>query len=374
MSKTVVLTGGGTAGHIYPALALAEEMRSRGWDVRYAGTPEGIEARIVPDAGFPFKGFPATGFDRAHPSTLVSGVTRVLKSTRRARKWFADIRPDVVVGFGGYVSIPVARAAEELGVPVVVHEQNSVMGMANRYIAKKARAICLTYGEAASSLGGSPYGEVVVTGNPVRSSVVTATREEGRAMLGIPADATMLLVFGGSRGARHINEAVASMKDELLAIEGLFIVHITGPKELESVQRALALTEAETARWRVMGYQDSMAETLAAADLIVSRAGATSLAEIAARCTPAILVPYPHATGDHQTVNAKSYASGGAAQIIADDLLDASVFRESVVRLATDEAARSAMRDAASASGAKNAVFLLADIVEKSAGDGAGCR
>ncbi len=367
MTKTAVLTGGGTAGHIYPALALGEELRLRGWDVHYAGTPNGLEAELVPQAGFPFEGFEASGFDRAHPLTLASGVSRVLKSTRRAKKWFNDIQPDVVVGFGGYVSIPVARAAEELGVPVVVHEQNSVMGMANHYIAKKAMAVCLTYDEASGALEKCPCKDIVLTGNPVRSSVVTATREEGRALLGVPEDATMLLVFGGSRGARHINEAIVAMKDELLAMEGLHVVHITGPKELASVELSLALTEDEACRWHVMGYQNRMAETLAAADAIISRAGATSLAEIAARCIPAILVPYPHATGDHQTVNARCYASSGAACIVADEALDDSSFRERVLELVKDASAREAMRAAAHSAGTENAAAKLADVVEKAA-------
>lgn len=368
MAKTVVLTGGGTAGHIYPALALGEELRRRGWDVQYAGTPNGIEADIVPDAGLPFEAFEASGFDRARPLTLASGVGRILKSTRRAKKWFASIKPDVVVGFGGYVSIPVARAAEELGVPVVVHEQNSVMGMANHYIAKKAATMCLTYEEAAACLDDGVCKDVVVTGNPVRSAVVAATREEGRAMLGIPQDATMLLVFGGSRGARHINEAVAAMKDDLLGVDGLYVVHITGTGELASVQQALALTEDEAARWHLMGYQKRMAETLAATDAIVSRAGATSLAEIAARCIPAILVPYPHATGDHQTVNARSYAASGAASIVADDALDTDDFREAVLSLVGDAGLRRSMTEAARRHGAQNAAVALADAVEKAAG------
>ena len=136
-----VLSGGGTAGHINPALALAEELTARGWEVRFAGTPEGVEARLVPAAGVPFTAFEASGFDRAHLLSLPRGVAKIAASTAKARKWFREIEPDVVVGFGGYVSIPVARAAEKAGIPVVLHEQNSVAGMANRYLAKKAEAV-----------------------------------------------------------------------------------------------------------------------------------------------------------------------------------------------------------------------------------------
>ena len=136
----VILSGGGTAGHINPALALAEVLADRGCDVVFAGTPQGVEARLVPQAGLPFRAFEAAGFDRARPASLVKGVSKIAKSTREAKRWFAEARPDVVVGFGGYVSIPVARAAESLGVPVVAHEQNSVMGMASTW--PSARSPC----------------------------------------------------------------------------------------------------------------------------------------------------------------------------------------------------------------------------------------
>ena len=137
----IVLSGGGTAGHINPALALADVLKQRGCEVRFAGTPQGVEARLVAEAGIPFTPFEAAGFNRNHPLTLPKAVLTIQKSTTLARRWFDEIRPDAVVGFGGYVCIPVARAAEQRGIPVVVHEQNSVMGMANKYLAKRAAAI-----------------------------------------------------------------------------------------------------------------------------------------------------------------------------------------------------------------------------------------
>ena len=134
-----VLSGGGTAGHINPAIALADELVARGHEVRFAGTPNGVEARLITDAGIPFTPFEASGFNRNHPLSIVKGVRLISKSTKAAKKWFDQIRPDVVVAFGGYVCLPVARAAEQTGVPVVLHEQNSVMGMANKYLSKKAK-------------------------------------------------------------------------------------------------------------------------------------------------------------------------------------------------------------------------------------------
>ena len=361
----IVLSGGGTAGHINPALALAEVLQERGCEVRYAGTPKGVEARLVPQAGIPFEAFEASGFDRAHLSTLPKGVVTIQKSTGKAKKWFDEIHPDAVVGFGGYVCIPVARAAEQRGIPVVVHEQNSVMGMANKYLARKAKAVCLTYEHAAEAL--SDKSRVVLTGNPVRKSVFDATREEGREAFGIPQDARMLLVTGGSRGARHLNQAITSLKDELLSYEDLHIVHVTGPKELDTVTEELALTPEEAERWQLIGYTDQMGLAMAATDAIVSRAGATSLAEISARAIPALLVPFPYATEDHQTMNARSCVEAGAAYMVADDEVEGPEFKKLLLELIEDADLRESMASAARAQKTKDAAGLLADVVMEAA-------
>lgn len=360
-----VLSGGGTAGHINPALALAGVLQERGWDVRFAGTPHGVEARLVPAADIPFTAFEASGFNRKHPTSLVKGVAKIAASTRKAEQWFREIRPDVVVGFGGYVSIPVARAAEKMGIPVVLHEQNSVMGMANKYLAKKADTVCLTYEHSRQCLASET--SCCVTGNPVRRSVIEADRAAGRALFGLTDDDLMLLVFGGSLGARHINEAVVALKDQLLARPQLRIVHLTGPKELEAVTEALALTEDEAARWTLMGYQDRMGETLAAADVIVSRAGATSLAEISARAIPAVLVPYPYATEDHQTINARSYVEAGCAFMVSDNALDGDEFPRALFSLIDDEGQRASQTSAARAQKTAQAAEMLADVVAEAA-------
>lgn len=357
----VVLSGGGTAGHINPALALAEVLQSRGVDVVYAGTPGGIEARLVPEAGLEFKGFEAGGFNRNHPLTLPKSLAKIQKSTKVARAWFDEIKPDAVVGFGGYVCIPVARAAEQMHIPVVVHEQNSVMGMANAYLAKRAQAVCLTYEHAASAL--SDESHVQVTGNPVRAQVFDATREAGRMRFDVPEDALMLLVTGGSLGARHLNNALVKLKDKLLSYKDLYIVHVTGPKELESVQQALNLSEEEQKRWQLYGYTDHMGDAMAASDLIVSRAGATTLAEISARGLPALLVPFPYATEDHQTMNAQACVEAGAAQMIADADVESEQFSNLLCEMIESAELRQNMKKAAEQFETEHAAKRLADIV-----------
>lgn len=357
----IVLSGGGTAGHINPALALAEVLISRGVDVMYAGTPGGIEARLVPEAGLELKGFEAGGFNRNHPLTLPKSLAKIQKSTKAARAWFNQIQPDAVVGFGGYVCIPVARAAEQMNIPVVVHEQNSVMGMANAYLAKRAQAVCLTYEHAGQALADKT--KMHITGNPVRAQVFDATRESGRAHFSIPEDALMLLITGGSLGARHLNSALANLKDTLLAYENLYIVHITGPKELDSVKEALNLTPDEQARWQLLGYTDHMGDAMAAADLIVSRAGATSLAEISARALPALLVPFPYATEDHQTMNAQACVEAGAAKMIADADVESEQFAQTLCELIESAEQRQSMQEAAGQRKTMEAAERLADIV-----------
>ncbi len=362
----IVLSGGGTAGHINPALALAEVLIDRGCDVLFAGTPNGVEARLVTQANIPFTGFEAAGFDRAHPATLPKAVRKIQKSTKKAQQWFEEIHPDAVVAFGGYVCIPVARAAEKGNIPVVVHEQNSVMGMANRYLADNAAAVCLTYEHAAEPL--KDKSRVHITGNPVRASVFDATREEGRAYFQIPDDARLLLVTGGSLGARHLNQAIVRLKDMLLSYPDLHIIQVTGPKELDTVTEELALTPEEEKRWHLFGYLDAMGEAMAAADAIVSRAGATSLAEISARALPALLVPFPYATDDHQTTNAQSCVEAGAAFMVADTDVEGAEFERLLRTLIEDAEVRKKMSAAAQAQKTRDAAGALADIVMEAAG------
>lgn len=357
----IVLSGGGTAGHINPALALATVLEERGHAVFFAGTPDGVESRLVPEAGLPFTGFEASGFDRSHPKTIFRALKLVSSSTKKALTWFDEVHPDVVACFGGYVCIPVGRAAEKCGVPVVVHEQNSVMGMANKYLAGKAAAVALTYEVAGAAV--KDRSKLVVTGNPVRRSVFEATREEGRRYMGVPDDALVLVVFGGSLGARHINTAVSRLKDDLLSHKDLHVWHITGPKERDAVIGQLALTDREAGRYHVVGYEHQMGKVLAACDMVVSRSGATSLAEISALHIPALLVPFPFATADHQSTNAREYVRAGAAFMVPDDEVEGEGFRELLMKLVEDPETRAGMKRAAESFGTQDAAAKLADVV-----------
>ncbi|KXB63555.1 glycosyltransferase [Olsenella sp. DNF00959] len=371
----VAIAAGGTAGHINPALALAEELRDRGHEVGFYGQPARLEGTLVPQAGFRLNPINVTGIDRHRPWTAASALWHMARAQSALGRLFsAEGAPDVAVGFGAYVEAPLINWCHSHGVPCVIHEQNSVPGLANKNAAGKVRSVCVSLPAAIDAFRShvAPDTQIVVTGNPVRRSVIEASREEGRRRLGIPEGATMLLVFGGSLGARHVNEAVTRLKGELLSREGLYVVHSTGRGQYDEVVEALALGEAESGRWQVLPYIDSMGEALAAADLVLSRAGASSIAEIAALCVPSVLVPYPLATGDHQTANARYLVDAGAARLVADDELDGPEFDSTLLSLVDDPVRREAMRISAHGLGQAMAASALADQVEGAAAQRAG--
>ena len=367
----VAIAAGGTAGHINPALALAEELRDRGHHVRFFGQTSKLEGRLVPEAGFELVPVVVSGFDRSRPWTLATSLYRMRRAQSQIAKLFsAEGAPDVAVGFGAYVEMALLNCCHRLGVPYVLHEQNSVPGLANKALAPYASRVCISVpaARAAFEREGRAAREVVLTGNPVRRSVVNASRDEGRAAFGVEPHETMLLVFGGSLGAAHINEGVGRLKRELLAREGLVVVHSTGADGFDETVSALALTPEEQIRWRVMPYISNMGQALAAADLVLSRAGASSIAEIAAVGVPSLLVPYPHATADHQTTNARFLVDAGAAVLVPDAQIDDPVFSSGLLGLLDEPARRDAMREAALGLGQSRAAAALADEVEAAAG------
>lgn len=364
------LAAGGTAGHVNPALALAGELRERGHEVRFFGTRRGMEADLVPREGFPFEGLDLTGFDRSRPWTLVGALARMRSARRRIGAEFeAGERPAAAVGFGAYVCFPMADAAARAGIPLVLHEQNSVPGMANKALARKAAVLALAYPSSEQRFQGrlGPSTRVVVTGNPVRASVLAPTRAEGRARLGVPDDGELLVVFGGSLGARHINEAAARLKPLLLARPGLHVVQAAGARGFDEARAALALTGEEEARWRLVPYIEDMGSCLAAADLVLSRAGASSIAEIAARCVPSVLVPYPYATEDHQSKNAAFLVEAGGAVAVDDGELDGDALGRVLLSILSSPARLASMRASLEGLGSARAASRLADAVEQAA-------
>ena len=365
----IAIAAGGTAGHVNPALALAEELRARGHEVRFFGEERRLEGTLVPQAGFAFFPVNVTGFDRQRPWTLVTALAHLAHEERRIVRAFRDdpaLAPDIAIGFGAYVELPLMRAAKRLGIPLALHEQNSVPGLANKQTARDAALIAIAQPSVARVFerAGAAPDVITLTGNPVRSSVLAGNRSRGRAGLGVPADATVLLVFGGSLGAHHLNQRLAQLKDRLLAVEGLYVVHSTGAEDYEDTRAALALSDDEARRYHVMPYIDDMGDMLAAADLVLSRSGASSVAEIAALAVPAVLVPYPFATADHQTTNARYLVDAGAAALVADADIDDEGFAKTLLDLVANGGRRDEMRAAARGLGQDTAAQKLADALE----------
>ncbi|MDO8848544.1 MAG: undecaprenyldiphospho-muramoylpentapeptide beta-N-acetylglucosaminyltransferase [Coriobacteriia bacterium] len=359
----VLLSGGGTAGHIYPALTVAGRLVADGHEVLFVGTPDGLESRLVPEAGIEFVGVPAKGFDRGNPLTIISSTALIATSIGSAARAIRTFGPDVVLGVGGYVSLPVGLAAVLKRVPLVLHEQNSVPGLANRVLSRWARAVGVTYEESLQHLAHPERG--VVTGNPVREAVLGADRLRGRAAFDLDAEATVLLVFGGSRGARHINDTFVGLAPQLMGEPSLQVLHSAGRIEAASVASRVAdALGRDQRRYRVVDYIDAMGDAIAAADVVISRAGATSIAEITAIGRAAVLVPYPYATDDHQTLNARAVAEAGGAELVPDDELGSERFREVVLGIVQDAGRRSAMAAASAALGRRDATERVVALLD----------
>ena len=360
------ITSGGTAGHINPALAVAAKLEQLGHKVIFVGSTGGMEERLAHQAGLEYQAFDAKGFNRQKPWTLLSSSMVLARSTTKARRWLKEVNARAVAAFGGYVSVPLGRAAVREGIPLLIHEQNSHMGWSNRHLSSNADVIALSYKAALDGLPTELGKRMHITGNPVRpdfsaladAEKAAALRCDFRQMLGFGAEDLVLLVFGGSQGARHINQALVAQAAELLKRPQLRVLHLTGPKELASVETALAAaltvddahdktTPTSADRWKLLGFCDQMPAAFASSDLILSRAGASSLAELAVAAKPALLVPFPYATADHQRKNAESLVAAGAATMVLDAQLDSPLFLETLLAMIDNEALRQNMLAAA---------------------------
>ena len=367
----VVIAGGGTAGHVFPAIALAQELRTQhSAEVRFIGTGSGLEAKLVPDAGFPLTTIEALPFRRSLSLDTVRAPISLVRSTRRCRPLVAGA--DVVVGVGGYVSGPPVAAALREHRPVVLHEQNAIPGAANRFFAARADVVALSFEEAQRKL--SSRASFVTTGNPVREAIRAirqkheALRTEGLAFLGLDPRRTTLLVFGGSQGAVHLNDVMVDTIHRLLqeADGRLQAVLLTGRDHEQSVRARAGDLRADGLA--LLPFLERMELAYACADLVVSRAGATSIAEVTACGLPSVLVPYPHATANHQEANARAVQRSGGALIVPDAELDPDHMGTLLTGLIADEDLRAQMASAAAAFGRPDAAAHLADVVVGAAG------
>jgi UDP-N-acetylglucosamine--N-acetylmuramyl-(pentapeptide) pyrophosphoryl-undecaprenol N-acetylglucosamine transferase len=343
----VVMTGGGTAGHVFPALAVSRELRdAHGASVTYIGSTDGQEARLVPAEGFPFVGLRvASAQSRMSPSTI-RALALAWRGSHACRSTVATA--DSVVSIGGFASAPAALAARRTHRPLVLMEPNSVPGVVNRIAARWARVVATTFAATAERL---PSGvRIERTGNPIRPEIAAVWTErerlrmEARAAFDLEEGRTTALVVGGSQGALHLDQVLAATLPSLADRRDLQILVSTGPEHLSVLADAIDPQAALVVR--AVPFIERMDRALAIADLAVSRAGG-SVAELAACGVPAILVPYPHATEDHQGANAREIAAAGAASTIRDPELSPSALRAGILELVDDEETRRRMGDAA---------------------------
>lgn len=313
----LALTGGGTGGHLFPALAIGRAVRARWPDgmILFLGSAGGPERPAVEGEGWDFAGLRVHGVTGVGPVRAAAALTLMVAAAGEARRTLRRFGPDVVVGTGAYVSVPVILAARSLRVAALLHEQNAYPGLANRVLARWARprAVAVGLPAAAPFFRGS---RVEVTGNPVRREILRGDRAAARAALGVAPEAVVLLVFGGSQGAHRINLAVLEALPLLAPQRGrLHVIHATGERDMPAVRDGY---HTQGIRAAVSPFIQDMGAAYAAADLAICRAGAITLAELAAVGMPALLVPYPFAANDHQRLNAEAFARAGAARVLLD--------------------------------------------------------
>ncbi len=321
----ILFAGGGTAGHINPALAVADYIKMRHPDaqISYVGTADKLESRLVPEKGYDFYTIKVAGFSRSlSPKAIVHNISAVkmaATSIINAKKILKKVKPDVVVGTGGYVSGPVLRAAQQMGIKTAIHEQNAFPGVTTKMLAPKADKVMLAMGDAQKYLKLNK--KPIITGNPIRNELLTIDRATARKKLGFD-DRPLILSFGGSLGARRLNEAVGELIKWHNSTDKFYHIHATGKVGYETMIENLKKIKLSE-KIKIREYIDDMDICMAAADLVICRAGAITLGELQACGKPSVLIPSPYVAENHQFHNALTLKRNGAAEIIEEkDLTD----------------------------------------------------
>ncbi|MEK7727807.1 MAG: undecaprenyldiphospho-muramoylpentapeptide beta-N-acetylglucosaminyltransferase [candidate division KSB1 bacterium] len=342
----VVFAGGGTGGHLYPAIAIAEAFAKRvaNCEFMFIGTAQGLEARVVPKLGYRLELVPVRGLLRKLALSNLLVPIRLLQSVLRCLKLFREFKQDLIIGTGGYVSGPALLAAWLTRRRFVIQEQNNFPGLVNRQLGNRADAVFLSFEETRKFFARQK--NIHVVGNPVRANLQERTRAQREAAArkwSLEANKTTLLVFGGSQGARRINELILELLPRLMKIEALQILWGTGPTHFEKISAHVK----QEARVVAVPYLDDMNLAYALADFVVCRAGASTIFELLLCGLPSILIPFPFATADHQTFNARALEKTGAARLLVEKELSSENLFEAMRTLAIDASARARMAEAA---------------------------
>ncbi len=352
----VLIAGGGTGGHIIPALAIADALQAGpgGAEILFLGTPRGLESRLVPQAGYPLELIEVGQLKNVSLRTRARTVLDLPRAMLKARALLRSFRPQVVVGVGGYASGPAMAAAILARVPTLAFEPNAAPGLANRLVGKRVSAAAVNFAPAAQF-----FRRAQVTGIPVREQFFSL-----EARLGM--ERSHLLVFGGSQGARVLNEVMPKVLRALLdRVPGLTVLHQTGARAEESTRAAMAATGADAARWQVSAFLDDMPVRFAASDLILARAGASTVAELCAAGKPSLLVPFAQAADDHQTRNAQVVAEAGAACVLTEAELTPERLLAQLAALMTDREELERMGERARTLARRDAAAVIAGMVRE---------
>lgn len=315
----IIISGGGTGGHIFPALSIADAIRSKQPDAKilFVGANNRMEMQRVPDAGYEIKGLPIAGFNRKNLFKNIKVLWLIFKSQRMAKKIIKEFAPQVAVGVGGYASGPTLKMAASMNIPTLIQEQNSYAGVTNKILSKKAKMICVAYDNMERFF---PHEKIKLTGNPVRKSLIEmrSYRKEAIKAMGLDEEKKCILIVGGSLGARSINEAIIANIETIRANSNIQFIWQTGKLYFEEMKERAAEGKGKPDNLVITDFVSNMADALGAADLVVSRAGAGSISEFALLGKAVILVPSPNVSEDHQTKNAMALVEKGAAIHIAD--------------------------------------------------------
>ncbi|UCE71749.1 MAG: undecaprenyldiphospho-muramoylpentapeptide beta-N-acetylglucosaminyltransferase [Nitrospiraceae bacterium] len=356
----IVIAGGGTGGHLFPAIAVARELERSVADVHctFVGTVRGIESKIIPREGYDIRFIRSEGLVGRGVFSTVRSFMKIPFSIIDARAILKEVAPDIVLGVGGYSSGPVLLCASMMGIPTMIHEQNTLPGLANKILGKFVDTVAVTYHE---SMGMFPEHKTFLTGNPVRTEILEGDRERGYETFSLDRNRFTVFVFGGSRGAHQINNAVAEALTYLESLKDhIQFLHQTGDRDFDLVREVY---RSKGFKGTVIPFAHEMADAYAAADLIISRAGATTLAELTACGKAAILVPYPYAAGNHQEINARKLWDMGAAQMILDRDLNGRSLSDLIKHLLEDPDAISAMERTSKSIGSRDATKKIIELV-----------
>ncbi len=363
-----ILSGGGTGGHIYPALTIADKIKNmdKGCEILFVGTEQGLESDIVPKEGYLLRTIDVHGFDRQINIHNLVNVFTTIKSLWQAKQIINDFKPDIVIGTGGYVCGPVLLIASLFGIPSLIQEQNAIPGITNKILARFVTKIAVGYAESIRYFSNKE--KIIVTGNPVRDEVVEAKRESALKTFGLEQGKLTLLVAGGSRGARSINEAMLEVYKHFAGRTDIQILHVTGKNEYNNIVGTLeqqGIDLVQSGNIIIKSYLYNMPQALAAADLVIFRAGAIGLAEVTARGIPSILVPYPFAAENHQEYNARVLEQQGAAIVILDKELKGSTLITHLEKFLSDPNLLKRMAQRSHAIGKPNSAKQIAELAVK---------